>query len=186
MKTNNVSIKAIPHGQPVGPLHWDMSINGGPVQGSGSYPVITVTKGDDAVLTFTIDHPGSIAFAQDNPNPHPGEPSGPIYIQAGTAKPTAGVDSQFTVQGAGTQTLTVTDSNMTAGKYTYVLNFNHGVPQLDPIVQNGGGGGGLGRDFLGATATQLVVALLVVLVAAVLVRQFFGKPAAPSNETKGP
>jgi hypothetical protein len=163
MKTETPKVQVIPVGQPVGPLHWQMSLDGGPPQGPKSYPVVPVGKGNDANLTFTIDHPGNITFAKIDP----------IYVQPGTAKPTSGVDSNFkVVSGAGTKELVVHDSNGLAGTYTYVLNFEHG-PRLDPIVQNGGGGGGRAMDFWGASATQVVGVLLVLVVAALLVRRAF-------------
>jgi hypothetical protein len=162
MKTEAPNIKVIPVGQPVGPFHWDISVNGGPPQGPGKYPVVAVGKGNDANLTFTIDHPGNITFAKIDP----------IYVLPGATKPTSGVDSNFkVVSGAGTKELVVHDSNGPAGTYTYVLNFEHG-PRLDPIIQNDGGGG-RAMNFWGASATQVVGVLLVLVVAALLVRRAF-------------
>jgi hypothetical protein len=183
MGTSQKSVQLTPTGHPV---TWQMSLGKGVSSGHGNYPAIPVPYGDTGVATFTINNPGNISFAPDYPNPPLGTPSGPIYVQAGTAKPTKGVDSQFTytlsanAQGVPNTVLTVTDSNKSAGTYTYVLNFNN-APQLDPIYQNGGGGTG----FMNYSATTLLEAGAAILIALVvigfLLRRFF--PSA-RNKTK--
>jgi hypothetical protein len=160
--TETPSIKVIPVGQPVGPLHWNMSLDGGQPGGPNHYPKVAVGYGNNADLTFEIVHPGSITFAKDKP----------ILIGPGTAKPT-GVDAQFTFSGQGTTKLTVHDSNANAGTYTYVLNFEN-APPLDPIIQNDGGGGRAGW-FRDNSAAQIIGVLLVLVVAALFVRRMFAK-----------
>jgi hypothetical protein len=112
---------------------WNMSMNGGKSEGPSSYPVVSVNQTTGPTISYTIKTPGSITFDTTNP----------ISIQAGTTKPTGGLDSQFSFvlgadkQGHANTVLTLTDTNQTAGKYTYVMNFV-GAPQLDPIVDNSG------------------------------------------------
>ena len=170
MQTDNIEL--IPVGQPVGPLHWEMSMNGGKASGHGNYPVVNVGYNQTDDITFTIRHPGTIKFAQN----------GAFCAQAGTAKPTA-CDGQFTYTGQGTTKLVVHDSNTKAGTYTYVINFEGKVPQLDPIIKNGGNGTS-GTWFSATDTIEIVaVALAVVLIAWLLWRRF----ASPApNRTKGP
>ena len=168
------SIELIPVGQPVGALKWQMSMNGAAPQGQGNYPAVNVGYNQTDDITFTIKHPGSIKFAQKDA----------FCAQAGTNKPT-NCDAQFTYTGGGTTKLVVHDSNTSAGTYTYVINFNDNVPQLDPIIKNGGNGivGGIG----GYSATALVeigaVALLAVLLIVLVARRF---SSSAQNRTKGP
>jgi hypothetical protein len=138
MKTENIDL--IPVRKNNGQFdQWEMSVNGGAKKGAGSYPAIKVAYQDTSNFTFTITDPGSITFTAN-----------PIYIQKGTAKPTAGVDSQIkNVKVTNGTVLTFHDTNQTKGTLTYVLNFNN-APQLDPIIENGGGGiggGGLYENF---------------------------------------
>lgn len=121
--------------------HWEMSVGNGNPQGP-PYPHVSIGKGDDATLTFTINNPQGIQF---QPNNLP--TSSPIYIQPGTAKPTSGVSGISKVavgtsnSGASNAQLSFYDGNKDAGQLTYVLNFV-GAPQLDPIIDNTGGGPG--------------------------------------------
>lgn len=115
-----------------GPLgvEWQMSLNGGPAQGSGRYPVITVPYGASDDISITISNSMSISFADVNA----------FCAQAGTGIPTK-CEGPFTVTGAGTNKLSIHDANneKTATTYTYVINFKS-APRLDPIIKNGGGG----------------------------------------------
>jgi hypothetical protein len=143
---------------------WQMSVNGGGKKGAGQYPIIKVAHNDASNFTLTITDPGSITFSAN-----------PIYIQKGTAKPTGGVDSQIKdIQGQGTTVLTFHDSNKDAGKLTYVLNFNN-APQLDPIIENGGGGIG-GGGISDYSIYLLGAAVLAVLAVALIRRVMRAKP----------
>lgn len=134
---NNVNLIPVMNGNQFG--KWEMSLNNGSPQGPGSYPHIPIVKGaTGSVMNFTIlGNPNSnIVFASTVSQPPPG--SGPIYIQAGSAKPTSGVNGQFTYTvSSNGKVLTLTDSNQQPGPYTYVLNFVN-AGQLDPIIDNGG------------------------------------------------
>lgn len=133
MSANNVNL--IPVQANGNFSQWNMSLNGGSNNGPNSYPQISVT-GSNSTVTFTIVNPNGIQFNTTNP----------IYVKAGTDKPGTSVDSQFTAavsadtHGNPNAVLTVTDSNATAGSYNYVLNFQNNIPQLDPIMNNGGPG----------------------------------------------
>jgi hypothetical protein len=173
---NADKIELIPVGQPVGPLKWQMSLNGGAPQGSGKYPDVVVKYGDMDDITFTIRHPGSIRFAQQDA----------FCAQLGKAKPQTCDTIDFSFTGGGTTQLVVTDKNGTAGDYTYVLNFNDGTPQLDPIIKNGGGGTGIASNMNFTTANLVEIGgaiILVALVAYVARRMFM---TAPRDTTKGP
>ena len=172
MSSNKIEL--IPVGQPVGPLTWQMSKDDGPPKSKGDYPVIDVPAKQTGTVTYTIRHPGSITFAQTNT----------FCAQAGLNKPTPTTtcDTQFKYQGEGTTTLTVTDANTAAGKYTYVINFNDNTPQLDPIYNNGGNGV---SGHPGFGATQVFEAAFVILVI-VVVAFFAWRKFNPENTTKGP
>jgi hypothetical protein len=130
---NGTSVNLIPITNGTTFKEWNMSMNGGKSEGPSSYPVVSVDQTTGPTITYTIKTPGSITFDTTNP----------ISIQAGTTKPTGGLDSQFSFalgpdkQGNANTVLTLSDTNQTAGKYTYVMNFV-GAPQLDPIVDNSG------------------------------------------------
>jgi hypothetical protein len=148
------TIQLIPVGQPVGPLKWNMSMNGNPPQGPNNYPEVVVAKGDTADLTFTIRNPGAIKFADNDA----------FCAQAGTAKPTAGKcdtnDFSYTIDSSGN--LVVHDKNLSEGTYTYVVNFKF-APQLDPIIKNGGGGGLMtGVEIWYAIGAVGIIALVVI------------------------
>lgn len=126
MKTDNMQL--IPVGQPVGPLKWEMSLNGGKDQPQNSYPVLNVNHETDHDFSFTIRHPGAIKFAKADA----------FCAQAGSAKPTACDNTAFTsTVDTKSGALVVQDHNPIAASYTYVINFD-GAPQLDPIIRNGG------------------------------------------------
>src|SRR5438309_2645860 len=116
MKSDNVQL--IPVGQPVGPLKWEMSLNGGKSQPHASYPVLGADHETDHDFSFTIRNPGAIKFAKADP----------FCAQMGTAKPTSCDTKAFTWE-MKSGALVVHDHNPVAGSYTYVINFN-GPPQL--------------------------------------------------------
>jgi hypothetical protein len=120
--------------------HWEMSVKGQPMQGA-PYPHLGATKGSDATFVFMIDNPNGIQF---QPNSPPN--TSPIYVQPGTQKPASGVDGLDKIKvtdygSAKNAQLSVHDGNKDPGQLTYVLNFV-GAPQLDPIIDNTGGGPG--------------------------------------------
>ena len=161
MKTAPVSktLQVTPAKQGNGPIVWHMS-HGSQSGGPGHYPAVTVPTNHSANIEITLHNAGNITFSND-----------PIWIQKGTAKPTGGVDGQITqLSGQGTTVLKFNDSNADSGTLTYVLNFSNvpaGSPtQLDPIINNQGGGPGMIGEsnyyFVGA-AVLLLAALVYVL-----------------------
>jgi hypothetical protein len=168
-------IELIPVGQPIGPLKWEMSLNAGKASGNGPYPPVILKYGDTDDMTFTIRHPGSITFAQQNA----------FCAQLGTSKPQVCDTKNFSFSGGGTTTLAVHDANGTAGDYYYVINFNDGTPQLDPIIKNGGGGTGMWNSALSA-ATLLEAAGAILLVALVIYVARRMIMSSPQDKTKGP
>jgi hypothetical protein len=147
------TIQLIPVGQPVGPLKWNMSMNGNAPQGPNDYPEVVVAKGDTADLTFTIKNPGAIKFADRDA----------FCAQAGTAKPAGKCDTNdfsYAIDASGN--LVVHDKNVSEGTYTYVVNFKY-APQLDPIIKNGGGGGlMIGAEIWYAIGAVGIIALAVI------------------------
>ncbi len=133
--------------------YWQMSVNKGAPLGPGHYPPIAVTQGNNADFSITILGSQSITFSND-----------PIWVQPGTAKPTGGVDKEIhKLSGQGTTVLTFKDHNWKKNDLNYVLNFN-GAPQLDPIIDNGGGGPPIYMSYafyvVGAIALLAIVALI--------------------------
>lgn len=123
--------------------------------GPGSYPQVTVPNGTNANFKYTIINTPGVTFGSD-----------PIWIQAGTTKPTQpGVDGHFNVPpGQNGTTLNFHDNNKGNGEtLSYVLRFSDGTT-LDPIINNGGGGPGYNWNMayyaLGAVAL-IVLAILV-------------------------
>jgi hypothetical protein len=138
-----------------------MSMNGGATHGPSNYPVVSVAAGSNGSMTYSIVNAQNITF----------NPTNPLYIQAGTTKPTGGVDSQFAYTLSQNNTvLTLTDSNQNKGQYTYVMNFINAGP-LDPIIENGGPSRWQYDYVWYAVGAALVVALLVLIL-----RPKFGKP----------
>lgn len=163
------TIQLIPVGQPVGPLKWQMSLNGQAAQGQGNYPVIDVPVNEKDDITFTIKHPGAIKFATANA----------FCAQEGMAKPDAAkCDPLFTWKIDGNGDLVVHDSNPKDATYTYVINFNGNTPQLDPIIKNGGTttppGGGLAFS---STAITLLAIVAVLALVALVARRMMNRPA---------
>jgi hypothetical protein len=112
------------------PIVWHMShgsVSGGP----GNYPRVRVAHQTVADFEISIVNPGSIRFSSD-----------PIWIHEGTEKPTEHVIEGISeISGQNATTLKFHDGNKDAGTLTYVLNFVD-APQLDPIIDNQGGGPG--------------------------------------------
>jgi hypothetical protein len=163
------TLQVIPVQQGNGPFVWHMShgVKGG---GPGSYPSVDVPAKVSADFTITIQNPGNITFSND-----------PIWIQKGTAKPTGGVDGQITgLSGQGTTVLKFHDSNADTGALSYVLNFANvpaGSPtQLDPIINNQGGGPGFVEPGYENIAIIGAVALLAVLLVVMLFRRRSAMP----------
>ena len=130
MQTVTEKLQIIPVRQGQGPIVWHMS-HGGASGGPGSYPTVHVAPQTAADFEISIANPGSITFSSD-----------PIWIQGGTEKPTEHViDGISDISGQSTTTLRFHDGNKDAGSLTYVLNFVD-APQLDPIIENQGGGPG--------------------------------------------
>ena len=167
------TLQVIPVKQGNGPIVWHMS-HGSKGGGPGNYPKVDVPSKASADFTITIQNPGNITFSND-----------PIWIQKGTAKPTGGVDAQITgVTGHGTTVLKFNDSNADTGALTYVLNFANvpaGSPtQLDPIINNQGGGPGVRETGF----TNYAIIGGVVLLAAVLLVMMFRRRSAVPRQTE--
>ena len=105
---------------PTATTGWQMSLDGGNKQGPGSYPTISVAKGDKADIVYTIDNSQgtNVTFATQ-----------PILVPPK-------VNDLGNPTGGGTS-ITLNDSNQNKGPIPYTLVFN-GAPTLDPIIDNGG------------------------------------------------
>jgi hypothetical protein len=139
--------------------HWTMSLNKGGPLGPGSYPLVHVPQGHNAVVTFTIQNGPNITFAN-------------ILVPAESKE-------IHSVGGLGTATLTVSDHNWNKGDIPYAILFN-GAPKLDPIMQNDGGGPSLYSNVL-LDAVGLAIAAAVVFF---LLRPMFRRRAVerPSED----
>lgn len=155
------TVQLIPVGHPTG-MEWQMSMNGGAPKGQGQYPEIHVKATDTSDMTFSIDHPGSITFANTDA----------FCAQAGTVKPTKASEcgGPFTFTGGGTTKLVVHDANsdQTATTYSYVINFNYAKP-LDPIIKNGGCCTSNNVKFTSATVAEIAAVVIVLAVIAFFV-----------------
>jgi hypothetical protein len=132
----------------------------------GQFPKIDIAYKTQADFTFTIVTQGPVTFAND-PNA--------IWIQKGTAKPKSGVDGQITnLSGGGTKVLKFHDTNIDKSTLTYTLNFTAGAPQIDPIIENGGGGLGMvGWDAYLENPVVIGAGILILIgVIALLARRF--------------
>jgi hypothetical protein len=170
----NDNIELIPVGQqPTKPPKWEMSLNGAMQQGPASYPVLNAPKGETADFSFTIRHPGGIAFAKDNP----------FCAQLGTAKPTACDVQAFSAHiDANSGALVVHDSNPTEATYTYVINFDR-APQLDPVIKNGGCCTGVSSSAYSFTTIVEYSALALLVIAAVIVAVRMFRPGPVDEST---
>lgn len=105
----------------------------GPEHGPGNYPPVTLAK-DSGPHEFTVSitgNPANVKFAQD-----------PVWVSQGTTSPTAtGVDNQICgVKKMPNGDLKFIDMNVgNPMQLSYRLKFD-GAPDLDPIIDNGGGG----------------------------------------------
>lgn len=142
-----------------GTAAWHMDIAGQGKGGPNAYPKAAVAHGSSADFQFVITGPGTqnITFAQTNPIS--------ISVDDGTGKsPTVkGVQTNQieNVSGGGGKVLKFTDLNTDpAVDLTYQLNFT-GADPLDPIIQNGGGGGN--KDLSAAVYVLVGFAVLVAI-----------------------
>ncbi len=127
MKTNKADVKLVYTGVGQGG-EWKMAVGMGHATGAGHYPKLRVDKYNDGQFSFHINTSNRITFAKDNP----------IEFSKDGVPLSADELAQFSVFGAGTDTLVVKDSNTVSvpTEYYYKLNFD-GAQPLDPIVANG-------------------------------------------------
>jgi hypothetical protein len=125
-------------------VHWEMQYGNQKGSGPDSYPVIKLDHDSGTNnIKFTIAGTNDITFL----NP-PDKSDKPLYVmevpKGSHKKPSKGVlNGQITSWNVSQngKTLTITDKNHGAGRdLSYQLNFNN-AGALDPIIQNGGGGG---------------------------------------------
>ena len=144
MAQQDVAVSLIPVMNGNGSFNsWQMSVNKGAPFGPGNYPVIQVTKGNNADVTFTIQNGQnqSITFAS-------------ILVPAESKE-------IHNVKGQGTATLTFEDHNWNQNQIPYVVLFNK-APKLDPIIGNDGGGPTVfNTNYLVDAAGALAIALIV-------------------------
>jgi hypothetical protein len=147
-----------------GQLVWEMEYKGSTGNGPDSYPKIHVDKGaKNTKIEFTINDPGNITFVPKDQKP--------IYVQetdpTNPKKPAKGVvNYQFETESVSQdgKTLTIKDKNGSAATYSYDLNFIN-ARSLDPIIENGGGGGsGNFYDFIQNHPIETGIALLLLIV----------------------
>lgn len=152
----NVTLTRIDQG---GTAAWHMEVVGQGQGGPNHYPPAKVAHGSGADFKFVITGAGTqnITFANTDP----------IWVSPDTgtgASPTAsGINTNqiIDVTGAGRKVLKFTDINIDpAVDLTYQLNFT-GANPLDPIIQNGGGGGN--KDFPYAVAALIGLAVVAAL-----------------------
>lgn len=164
----SLTVEAPKHGND--PIVWEMTY-GTKMGGPNNYPVVTVLDKAKADFTITINNPGTTTFSND-----------PIWIQKDT-KPTAAVVHGIKdISGGGTTVLKFHDGNMNTEKLFYVLNFANvpaGTPtQLDPIIDNQGGGTRMGMENSALYAVGAL--LLLALLAVVLLRRRTATPVRPA------
>jgi hypothetical protein len=171
-----LTVEAAKHGND--PVVWEMS-DGTKKGGPNNYPTVVVPNKGHANFTITIKDPGTITFSND-----------PIWIDKGLIKPTSSVVKGIKdVTGGGTTVLKFYDGNKDPGKLTYVLNFDNvpaGTPkQLDPIIDNQGGGPGMMRDYAAMNYYYAAgaVLLLAVLVFVFMRRRSASRPADVQRST---
>lgn len=112
---------------------WRMAKDGGMAHGPSDYPTLKVDYDYDGQFIFKIQHPQGVKFANNDA----------FVPKAGKTNP-SDFAQQFTVDGQGTDTLTVNVANANkqggsydGGNYNFELHFA-GKPALDPIITNGG------------------------------------------------
>ena len=113
---------------------WRMAKDMDNAQGSDNYPKLKVDYGNTGEFTFKIQNPKNVTFAE----------SDPFVVKPGKGSPND-FASQFSVAANNGDTLVVKVANANpnggeypGGDYHYQLNFNAGIPPLDPILTNGG------------------------------------------------
>jgi hypothetical protein len=147
---------------------WELEVkNSGKKGGPGHYPPVDLQANFGGNFTVTIEDGNGVTFSKD-----------PIWIQAGSAKPTVPViDTQITkIKGQDSTVLKFHDANSgNPMTLTYVLNFNSGAPQLDPIIQNGGGGPPPQSNFVLYGAGVILLAALAIF----LLRRLLKNPGGP-------
>jgi hypothetical protein len=171
-----LTVETAKHGND--PVVWEMSY-GSQKGGPNSYPTVTVPAKTSANFTVTINNPGNITFSND-----------PIW-SAKDNKPTkSGLHGLKLDSGAGTTVLKFHDGNANAEKLVYVLNFSNvppGTPaQLDPIIDNQGGGPGGFMNFRDYSNLLIGGAVLLVLVVAFVLfrrRSATSRPADVQHPT---
>lgn len=130
--------------------------------GSGSFPEILLPAGGGGgTIVFNIA-PGTpdVTFAPTVPDA--------IWIKPGSKpkskgiSPTAQVGTPILMNG--NHTLIVNDKNTGKGMdLHYQLNFSNGTA-IDPVIRNGGGGGGISQELIGPLLVAAVIgAVLSVL-----------------------
>ena len=101
--------------------YWQMSVDKGSPQGPGNYPAATVTNGNKADFTVTIQNGPGQNFTFAN-----------ILVPAENKE-------IHTVSGLGTNKMTFKDHNWGKADIPYEILFTN-APKLDPIIKNDGGG----------------------------------------------
>ena len=162
------------------PVVWEMTygtLKGGPK----NYPTVTVPDKGHANFTITIKDAG-ITFSND-----------PIWIQKDDKPTKSGVHGIKDVSGGGTNVLTFKDGNANKETLFYALNFANvpaGTPaQLDPIIDNQGGGPGGFMDIRGNSTLLIGAAVLLLLVVALIMlrrRSATPQPAAAAPPPQAP
>ena len=138
--------------------------------GPGHYPVLSAAYDEHPTFTFNITNLPGVTFAAADP----------VWVQVGTAKPTAPDPALLAhIQGAGTRTLSFQDVNGgPTATLTYTLRFSNGSA-TDPIIQNGGccqvattpGGGTSGAWYASSNFwTGLVIGFAAAVILAVIIR----------------
>lgn len=156
---------------------WMMQVDNNSWKVPKQYDPIVVPKGHQDKVTFNVLTPG-ITFATKQSNPT--LPSNPFCAQVGTSgKPTKCVGPFFPYDDPSTSPprLVILDRNSDPAQlnYVFVLNFNNGVKQLDPIFNNGGNGRTGGMT---STSTLLIAAVVILALIIGLIFAFRGgKPS---------
>jgi hypothetical protein len=138
-----------------GAFQWQMGIDPAPPQ-PPPYPAITVSHGNTAAITFTIQpSQQTISFA-----------TVPLLVPPKSD----GVDAP-TVNGAS---MTFTDHNLKQDQVPYVLVFN-GAPKLDPIIKNDGGGSAPFAAYFASSTVQVASLVIVAVVVFLIARAIYRK-----------
>jgi len=142
--------------------HWEASSGG-----QNCVPTacaVTVQHGNSGQVSVTIS------------DPH-GPTTGPQQVTFASSPlqlPSMPKPEIHDISPGGTANLSFLDHNWDAGTIKYTLNFNN-APQIDPIIQNTGGGPTGQQNFLptttGAFALDLAIAFVVGIVVALIVRR---------------